>query len=38
MVLGVIHLQPDEHYMETSQRIMQHLGFFDGDNDIKANR
>ena len=31
-------LQPEEHYMETSQRIMRDLGFFDGDNELKANR
>ncbi|CAM9747974.1 unnamed protein product [Ascophyllum nodosum] len=31
-------VQPEEHYMETSQRIMRDLGFFDGDNELKANR
>lgn len=36
--LPLSSLQPDEHYMDTSQGIMRQLGFLDADNELKASR
>ncbi|CAM9938300.1 unnamed protein product [Pylaiella littoralis] len=32
------NIQPDEHFMETSQGIVRQLGFLDDDNELKAPR